>query len=200
MDSRTAAQYLAMKDSFARQGIQIDVAYRPNGEVDYMYVTGQLLALDQGNNIQRIQQVLGGVRRVELPGQSRLGDLAVLALNDDVYRREGYLTVPQALDLIEDRLETNKFARRGELPPASPVYILHITKICPADEPEVPCGCESSPAQPCPPVTPGAGGIGVGSGSATPACWRTWTRPRCRGWTGSRGNRIYWARFCPAAS
>ena len=43
----TAAQYLAMKDSFARRGIQIDVAYRPNGEVDYMYVTGQLLALDQ---------------------------------------------------------------------------------------------------------------------------------------------------------
>ena len=43
-----------------------------------MYVTGQLLALDQGDNIQRIQQVLGGVRRVDLPGQSRLGDLAVL--------------------------------------------------------------------------------------------------------------------------
>lgn len=161
MDSVTAAQYLAMKDSFARQGIQIDVAYTPRGEVDYMYVAGQLLALDRGNNIQRIQQVLGGVRRVELPGQSRLGDLAVLAIDDDVYRREGYLTVPQALDLIEDRLVTNNFARRDELPLATPVHIMHITKICPADEPEVPCGCESSPAQPCPPVTPGDGGTGV---------------------------------------
>lgn len=161
MDSVTAAQYLIMKDSFARRGIQIDVAYTQAGEVDYMYVTGQLLALDRGDNIQRIQQALGGGRRVELPGQSRLGDLAVLEIDDDVYRREGYLTVPQALDLIEDRLETNKFARRGELPPASPVHIMHIAKICPANEPEVPCGCESSPAQPCPPVTPGDGGTGV---------------------------------------
>lgn len=200
MDSVTAGQYHAMKDSFARRGIQIDVAYKPNGEINYMFVTGQLLALDQGDNIQRIQQVLGGVRRVQLPGQSRLGDLAVLAIDDDVYRREGYLTVPQALDLIEDRLVTNNFARRDELPLATPVHVMHITKICPADEPEVPCGCESSPAQPCPPVTAGTGGTGVRLGSATPACWRTWTRPRCRGWTGSRGTRIYWARFCPAAS
>src|SRR5580704_12648713 len=161
MDSVTAAQVYAMKDSFARRGIQIDVAYTPSGEVDYMYAVGLLLALDRGDNIQRIQQVLGGVRRVELPGQSRLGDLAVLLIDDDVYRREGYLTVPQALDLIEDRLVTNNFARSDELPLATPVHIMHITKICPADEPEVPCGCESSPAQPCPPATPGAGGTGV---------------------------------------
>src|ERR1700758_1647902 len=115
MDSVTAMQYHTMRDSFARRGIQIDVAYKPNGEIDYMYVTGQLLALDRDDNIQRIQQVLGGVRRVELPAQSRLGDIAVLAIDDEVYRREGYLTVPQALDLIEDRLVTNNFARRDEL-------------------------------------------------------------------------------------
>ena len=73
MDSVTAAQYLIMKDSFARQGIQIDVAYTPNGEVDYIYVVGQLLALDRVNNIQRIQQVLGGYPSVDLPRTVAIG-------------------------------------------------------------------------------------------------------------------------------
>lgn len=162
MDSVTAAQYLLMKDSFARQGIQIEAAFTPDGQVDYMYAVGQLLALDRGDNIQRIQQVLGGVRRLELPGRSRTGDLAVLSIDDDVYRREGYLTVPQALDLIDGRLgDSNPALFDEQLPLATPVHILHITKICPANEPEVPSGCESSPAQPCPPVTSGAGGTGV---------------------------------------
>jgi hypothetical protein len=159
MDPVFDAQYLAMRDSFAREGIQIDVAYTPAGEVDYMYVTGHVLTLDRDDNIRRIDGLLGGVRRVELPGQSRIGDLAVLSIED---RHGGHLTVPQALDLLDEQLgEENPARRHGGLPLATPIHIVHIAKICPADEPEVPCGCQGSPAQPCPPVTPGTGGTGV---------------------------------------
>ena len=47
MDSVTSAQYLNMKASFSRQGIDIDVAYRQDGRVDYIYAVGRLLAVDR---------------------------------------------------------------------------------------------------------------------------------------------------------
>jgi hypothetical protein len=151
MDPVFDAQYLAMKDSFARQGIQIDIAYTPAGEVDYMYVVGRLLALDRDDNIQRLENLLTGVRRVGEPDQPGIGDLVVLSI-EDVHG--GFLTVPQALDLLDERLGEDNPVHSGGLPLATPIHIVHITKICPAGEPEVPGCCP----HPCPrPADPVAG-------------------------------------------
>ena len=36
MDRVTSAQYLTMKDSFSREGINIDVAYTPAGDLEHI--------------------------------------------------------------------------------------------------------------------------------------------------------------------
>ncbi len=46
------AQFRTMKDSFASRGVQIEVAYQPNGEVDYLYEVDRLLA--RNDTVERL--------------------------------------------------------------------------------------------------------------------------------------------------
>jgi subtilisin family serine protease len=148
MDAVFDAQFQNMQNSFAREGTEIAVAYTPAGEVDYVYETGHLLTADVPGALGRVAELLPGVYRVDRGFAAREGGPVVLAL-DRV--GNGNLTVPQALDLLDERLGEDNPGRHGGIPLATPVHILHITRICPADEPEVPSGypAEAWPA-PCP--------------------------------------------------
>ena len=46
MDPVTSAQFLVLKDSFARKGVNIEAALTPDGELDYIYVVDRLLVVD----------------------------------------------------------------------------------------------------------------------------------------------------------
>jgi hypothetical protein len=143
MDTAFDPQYLTIKEAFARRNVDINVAYTPAGEVDYVYQVGRLLALDREDNIARLTELLPGIRRP--PEEQPESDLAVLSIED---LEDVRLTSPEALDLLDERLgEDNPALREDGLPLATPVYVMHITRICPAVEPEVPGG---DPAQPWP--------------------------------------------------
>lgn len=153
MDRVTSAQYLTMKDSFSRENIDIEVAYTPAGDVDHIYNVGRLLAMDRGDNVQRLQAALPGLRRADAAEQPGTGDLVLLSIDE---AEGGNLTVSEALELIDERLEDNP-ALAGDEPLAGPVHVVHITKICPAGEPEVPSGY---PTQPWPRPRPAGQGRG----------------------------------------
>ncbi|MFG1947017.1 S8 family serine peptidase [Nonomuraea sp. NPDC048826] len=153
MDAVFDAQFRIIKDAFAARGVEVAVAYTPAGEVDYLYEVGRLLARD--GDVRRITAALPpGLERLDRRGT---GDLAVLSLDAVA---GGTMTVPEALARIEDRLGTGArpIDRRPGRPPAageeprapiaSPVHVLHISRLCPGTEPEVPPG---NPAIPWPP-------------------------------------------------
>jgi len=145
MDPVFDAQYLNMKNSFSRAGTEIEVAYTPAGEVDYVYVVGRLLAVEREDNIRRLQEALPRLRRADADEQPGFGDLVVLSIDDN--DEEGHLTVPEVLDLLDERLGEDNPVRSGGEPLAAPVHVVHTTRLCLAKEPEVPCGCDP---QPCP--------------------------------------------------
>jgi hypothetical protein len=157
-DSVFSAQFLAMHDAFAGQGIRIEVAYTPVGRADYIYEAGRLLA--RASVAGRVLKALPGARRIKEPTFRGARSLTLLSIDD---LQEGYLTVPQALDVIDTRLEIHGPAPDG-FPLVTPVHILHIAdtvRTCPATEPEVPgCCSPGEPPAPCPPPAP-AGGAGV---------------------------------------
>ncbi|HUN36193.1 MAG TPA: S8/S53 family peptidase [Trebonia sp.] len=166
-DSVFSSQFLAMHDAFARNQIDIEVAYTPSGRVDYIYEAGRLLARSDKKRIGGIAKVLPGVHPVTVPGFPKDSPLTLLSIDD---LEEGYLTVPQALDVLDARLDIHGPEPDG-FPLVTPVHILHITqsspdttRTCPATEPEVPCCCgPDQPCAPCPPAAP-AGGAGVSIG------------------------------------
>ena len=60
---------------------------------------------------------------------------------------DGHLTVPEALDLIEQRVGKEKmFTDDGPL--ATPLHVVHTAKLCAANEPEVPGGPAPAPYPP----------------------------------------------------
>src|SRR5436190_22329724 len=139
------AQYRNMKDAFSREDIHIEVAYTPDGEDDYIYEHGHLLAVDDDETFALLERILPRLRRTDPETRPRSAGLVVLSLSEV---DGGNLTVPQALDRIDEELgDDNPAFAEGGVPIASPVHIMHISKICPADEPEVPSGY---PAQPWP--------------------------------------------------
>lgn len=139
MDAVFDAQFRIIKDAFARRGTEVAVAYTPAGEVDYLYEEGRLLA--RRGDVGRIAAALpDGLERLDRRGG---GELAVLSLDRVA---GGAMTVQEALARIEARLGGP--AGRGEAPIASPVHVLHISRLCPGTEPEVPTG---DPAVPWPP-------------------------------------------------
>jgi len=144
------AQFLNMKNSFAREGVDIATSYTPDGEVDYIYEVGNLLTLNTTDARGRLESLLPDLYPVDRR-QTRDGDLAVLAI-DRI--GNGRLTVPQVLDFIDEQLGDNNPALHGGDPLATPAHIVHITRICPADEPEVPSG---QPTEPWPPLCPADG-------------------------------------------
>lgn len=148
MDPVFDAQYLPVKNKFSEQGTEIEVAYSPDGKVDYIYVVDQLLA--RRDNIELLRKMLPGVRHVERDELRGLGDrqmpdgLVVLSIDALV---EGSFTVPEVLDRLDERLGDDNPALHGE-PLATPVHVMHTAKLCAASEPGVPVG---SPTQPSPP-------------------------------------------------
>jgi hypothetical protein len=154
MDPVFAAQYLNMKDAFSREDIQIEVAYTPTGEVHHIYEAGHLLAVDSDETFAQLEPILPQLRHTDPQARPRSGNLVALSLSDV---EDGNLTVAQALERIDGELgDNNPALAENGVPLASPVHIVHISKICPASEPEVPSGY---PAQPWPgPAPAGEGG------------------------------------------
>ena len=156
MDSVTAAQYLILKDSFARKGVNINATYTPAGDIDYIYVVDRLLA--RGENVEQLLGAMPGLRRADANEQPEVDGLVRLATDQfSIDQAEsGALTVPELLDLMDERLENSPRGGREE-PLLTPVHIVYITKITPAGEPDVPGGATG----PWPPPNPAGGGNGV---------------------------------------
>src|SRR3954452_6177339 len=65
MDAVFEAQFRLMRDDFARRGIRIEVAEGADGEPDYLYRAGHLIALGTEQNFSLIGNVLPGLRGPE---------------------------------------------------------------------------------------------------------------------------------------
>lgn len=146
MDPVFDAQYLPMKNKFSDQDTEIQVAYTPAGDVDYIYVVGQLLVLDRDDNINRLRETLHRPPRDELRFRRVTGDLVVFSIDD---LEEERFTVPEFLDRLDEDLGHDYLERHGGEPLATPVHVMHTARLCAASEPAVPGG---SPTQPSPPV------------------------------------------------
>lgn len=157
MDAVFDAQFRTIKDTFARRGIEIAAAYTPAGDVDYVYRVGRLLTVGGDDNLSRLDRLLPGVRRADEEEQPR-GDLVVLA-TDRLER--GRLAVPEVLDVIDADLGDDNPGQRGE-PQFTPVHVTHVTRLCPAVEPEVPGGRPDQPWPPPRPATQPAGDVLIG--------------------------------------
>jgi hypothetical protein len=158
-DSVFSSQFQAMRDAFAREGIAIEVAYTPSGRADYMYEAGRLLARTEV--VGQVLDALPGAMQVEQDLQPAAESLRVLTIEQ---LQEGYLTVPQALDLLDKRLKVDNPAPDGGFPLVTPVHILHVTqpspdtaRACTPVEPEVPPGGTPGGNGAPPPGTPPAG-------------------------------------------
>jgi hypothetical protein len=145
MDPVFDAQYLPMKDKFSDENIKIAVAYTPAGEVDYIYVAGQVLVVDTDDNINRLWGTLDSPPHDERRFRRLAGNLVVFLLED--LERERF-TVPEFLDRVQKKLGDDFLAPDTGEPLAAPVHVLHTAKVCAASEPAGPGG---SPL-PWPPV------------------------------------------------
>jgi hypothetical protein len=170
------SQFRAMQVAFARDGIGIEIAYTPSGRPDYIYQAGRLL-VDTRVNPQIIAQIEGLLIGTALAGPDEQPTSDFLRVLSIEHLQNGYLTVPEALDLIDAELGKDlgkgydeKLAASGDYSPVTPVHALHITqdggddagRVCPATEPEVPCCCAADgDCPPCPPPAPGSAGAGV---------------------------------------
>ena len=123
MDPITAAQYLILKDSFARKGVNIDATYTRAGDIDYIYVVDRLLA--RGENVEQLQAAMPGLRRAEEDEQGHVDGLVRLATDQFSLDQaeSGALTVPEVLDLMHERLENSPRAGRAE-PLRTPCHIV----------------------------------------------------------------------------
>ncbi|MFI6295000.1 S8/S53 family peptidase [Nonomuraea sp. NPDC050790] len=147
MDAVFEAQFRAIQRRMAASGVIAEVAWTPDGQVDYVYEADRLLVIDEGDNRSRVEDLLPGAEVVPEERQRSEGDdrqpgntTTLLSIEN---LAEGRRSVPEALDLLEAR---DGVAR--ETPLATPNHVLHITRLCPAVEPEVPSG---PPGQPWPP-------------------------------------------------
>jgi hypothetical protein len=137
MDAVFDAHYRIIQDSFARAGIWLDTAYTPNGDVDYIYEQGRLLVAAPDDNLGPLTGLLRGARVIE-QGAS----MAIVSIDD---LEGGYLSVPDALALLDSHFDTDDSPDRT--PSVSPNHLFHVERLCSAIEPEVP----SWPALPWPP-------------------------------------------------
>jgi subtilisin family serine protease len=157
MDPVSAAQFLTIKDSLARRGTSIEAAYAPDGRIEYMYLVDRLLT--RTGNLDQLQAVLPNLRPVDDDQQPGVSDLLELTIADVRIGdgEAGSMTVPEVLDFMDERIDNDPGPDGGE-PMVSPVHVVHITKACPAGEPEVPSGY---PTDPWPTPNPAGGGNGV---------------------------------------
>jgi Subtilase family len=157
MDPVTSAQFLTIKEAFARRGIQIEAAHRRNGDIEYIYEVGRLLT--RAGTVGRLQGLMSGLEVAGDDEQPGVSDLVMLSIDQASIERAdaGSVTVPQVLDFLDEQLPDNPGPRGGE-PLVTPAHIMYVTKCCPAGEPEVPSGY---PTDPWPPPNPAGGGAGV---------------------------------------
>jgi subtilisin family serine protease len=158
MDPVFDAQYRMIKDDFATRGVEIDIAYTPAGDVDYIYAADRLLAeVTPERPMDRLHGWLPGLRPLpdeqqpHPPGDpaGRPGggeDRRLVAFGIDQLD-DGRLGVHEALYLLERRAGEGEVgaARAMGRPLATPDHVMHITRLCPAGEPEVPEGQNPRP-------------------------------------------------------
>ncbi len=102
MDPVFDAQYVPVRNRSFERGTQMEVAYSPDGWVDYIYVVDQLLA--RPDDTEQLRRMLPGLRHVERDELHGLGDrqlpdgLAVLSIDR---LEQGRFTVPEILDRLE---------------------------------------------------------------------------------------------------
>jgi subtilisin family serine protease len=138
VDALAAAQFRSLQADMAARGFDVAAALTPSGEIDYIYQVDRVLTVDVGDNLPRVERVLEGARRVD-PEESRVaGGVAEYSLEG-----LGGVTVPEVLDFFDEQ-ESARLSRDGlderERQQVAAVNVLHITRICPAGEPEVPAG------------------------------------------------------------
>jgi hypothetical protein len=161
MDPVFDAQYRMIKEEFASRGIAIDIAYTPGGDVDYVYAADRLLVeVTPDRPVERLHGWLPGLRR--LPDEQQphppSGPAAARRASGAGADRtlmsfgleeldDGRLTVHEALHLMERRAGEDQAvaARAVGRPLATPDHVMHIARLCPAVEPEVPEGRRARP-------------------------------------------------------
>jgi subtilisin family serine protease len=160
MDPVTSAEFLILKDSFARKGVNIAAAYTPAGEIDYIYVVDRLLT--RSENVDRLQVPMPELRLAADEEQPATRGLVRLSTDQVTIDGSdpGALTVPELLDEIDQRFpDLTVPADEEQEPLMTPVHVVYITKITPFGEPELPGGATG----PWPPqASPGAGGVKIG--------------------------------------
>src|SRR5215218_1609759 len=137
MDAVFDAHYRIVQDSFARQGVWLDIAYTPDGQVDYIYERGRLLVAAPSDNLSPVLDRLRGSSVIE-----QNGNIAVVSIDN---LDDGHLNVPDALALLDPQF--NRDLPTGATPRVSPNHLFHVERLCSAIEPEVPSGA----SQPWPP-------------------------------------------------
>jgi len=137
MDAVFDAHYRIIQDEFAQRGISLEVAYTPDGDVDYIYERGRLLVAAPDDNLGPVRELLDGAEPI---GRSR--DIAIVSIDR---LSNGYLSVPDALARLDPVFHRD--LRAGATPQITPNHLYHVERLCSAIEPEVPVG----PPQPWPP-------------------------------------------------
>jgi Subtilase family len=130
MDAVFDAHYRIVQDSFARQGVWLDIAYTPDGQVDYIYEQGRLLVAAPNDNLSPVVDRLRGSSVVE-----QNGNIAVVSIDN---LDDGHLSVPDALAMLDPQF--NRDLSVGATPRVSPNHLFHVERLCSAIEPEVPGG------------------------------------------------------------
>ena len=113
MDTVFDAQFLNLKNSFASQNIEVAVSYTPSGDARYIFEVDRALTVNIPGVFARLQELLPGLYPVERDFERRSDGLVVLG-TDRV--GAGNLTVPQVMDLLDERLGADNPALRGENP------------------------------------------------------------------------------------
>jgi hypothetical protein len=184
------SQFRALQAAFARERIDIEIAYAPNGRPDYIYQVGRLLVDTRVPGLVAAleKNVLPGLLlagKDEQPPSNLLRVYSIEALRDQAGQPVS-LTVPQAMELVDAYLrehprlhqypgkEGEELAKSGRYWPVTPLHVLHITqdtgdgagRVCQATEPEVPSSCppgvDCPQPPPYPPGLPAGGSAGTG--------------------------------------
>ena len=139
MDAVFEAQFRLMRAEFARQGVQIEIAFRPDGEVDYLYQAGHIIAHATDDNLNLLTNSFDGLRNPQERGLQPTGRLTRFTTDS---LADSALSVPEVLDQLERQ---NPRLMEGGPIAATPDHVVHVSRICPATEPEVPSGQPVTP-------------------------------------------------------
>lgn len=131
MDAVFDAHYRVIQDEFAQRGISLEIAYTPNGDVDYIYERGRLLVAEPESNLSPLRDRLDGAEEIDR-SDSGMSIVSIEGL------RNGHLNVPDALAQLDPVFHADLPA--GATPQVSPNHLFHVERLCSAVEPEVPNG------------------------------------------------------------